>query len=206
MGSLLPRCAKPIGFSHEIFASLRAHDHANCIGRAWRNDVLDRWLAQSSLPSQTPCARLSADPCDAGVDVDRAAQYPREIRGAVVPSNSSPANPDIHRRSTAEEQGDRSICRRHRRYDHRCRPGAQAASAIAWSLPSQRTAPFCPAASPGRTTSRGLARGFIPDVLDRSVLDEILTVGNQAAFDTARALARHLIRRRGRCRAQDRRA
>ncbi len=61
----------------------------------------------------------------------------------------------------------------------------------AWSLPSRRTAPFCPAASPGRTRSRGLARGFIPDLLDRSVLDEILTVGNQAAFDTARALASH---------------
>ncbi len=50
----------------------------------------------------------------------------------------------------------------------------------AWSLPSRRTAPFCPAASPGRTRSRGLARGFIPDLLDRSVLDEILTVGNQS--------------------------
>jgi cysteine synthase A len=38
---------------------------------------------------------------------------------------------------------------------------------------------------------QGIGAGFIPDVLDRSVIDEVVTVGNQTAFDTARALARH---------------
>jgi cysteine synthase len=30
----------------------------------------------------------------------------------------------------------------------------------------------------------------VPDVLDRSVIDEVITVGNQTAFDTAREVAR----------------
>ena len=30
----------------------------------------------------------------------------------------------------------------------------------------------------------------MPEILDRSVIDEVITVGNQTAIDTARALAR----------------
>src|SRR5579883_523509 len=37
---------------------------------------------------------------------------------------------------------------------------------------------------------QGLGAGFIPDILDRSVIDEVVTISNQTAFDTARALAR----------------
>ena len=38
---------------------------------------------------------------------------------------------------------------------------------------------------------QGIGANFVPDVLDRAVIDEVLTVGNQTAFDTARALARY---------------
>ena len=38
---------------------------------------------------------------------------------------------------------------------------------------------------------QGIGAGFIPEILDRSVIDEVIAIGNQAAFDTARALARH---------------
>ncbi|MBX3519916.1 MAG: cysteine synthase A [Xanthobacteraceae bacterium] len=37
---------------------------------------------------------------------------------------------------------------------------------------------------------QGIGAGFIPEVLDRSVIDEVVTVGNQTAFETARALAK----------------
>jgi cysteine synthase A len=37
---------------------------------------------------------------------------------------------------------------------------------------------------------QGIGAGFVPDVLDRSIIDEVLTVSNEAAFDTARDLAR----------------
>jgi cysteine synthase A len=38
---------------------------------------------------------------------------------------------------------------------------------------------------------QGIGANFVPEILDRAVIDEILTVGNQTAFDTARALARY---------------
>ena len=37
---------------------------------------------------------------------------------------------------------------------------------------------------------QGIGAGFIPAILDRSVIDEVVTVGNQTAFDTARLVAR----------------
>jgi cysteine synthase A len=44
---------------------------------------------------------------------------------------------------------------------------------------------------PGPNKIQGIGAGFIPDILDRSVIDEVVTVTSQAAFDTARLLARH---------------
>jgi len=37
---------------------------------------------------------------------------------------------------------------------------------------------------------QGIGAGFIPDILDRSVIDEIVKVNSQTAIETARALAR----------------
>jgi cysteine synthase len=36
---------------------------------------------------------------------------------------------------------------------------------------------------------QGIGAGFIPAILDRSIIDEVITVTNEAAFDTARRLA-----------------
>jgi cysteine synthase len=44
--------------------------------------------------------------------------------------------------------------------------------------------------APGPHKIQGIGAGFIPEILDRSIIDEIITISNQAAFDTARALAR----------------
>ena len=43
---------------------------------------------------------------------------------------------------------------------------------------------------PGPHKIQGIGAGFIPEILDRSVIDEVVTTSNQAAFDTARALAK----------------
>ena len=37
---------------------------------------------------------------------------------------------------------------------------------------------------------QGIGAGFVPAILDRSLIDEVLTVGNQTSFDTARLVAR----------------
>src|SRR5271169_2175395 len=44
--------------------------------------------------------------------------------------------------------------------------------------------------APGPHKIQGIGAGFVPAILDRSVIDEIVVVGNQTAFDTARLVAR----------------
>jgi cysteine synthase len=50
--------------------------------------------------------------------------------------------------------------------------------------------PVLAGGQPGPHKIQGIGAGFMPDILDRSVMDEVVTVGNQTAFETARALAR----------------
>src|SRR6516162_4919847 len=44
---------------------------------------------------------------------------------------------------------------------------------------------------PGRHRIQGIGAGFVPEILDRSVIDEVITISDQAALDSARALARY---------------
>jgi cysteine synthase A len=43
---------------------------------------------------------------------------------------------------------------------------------------------------PGPHKIQGIGAGFVPEILDRSVIDEVLTIANETAFDYARTLAR----------------
>jgi cysteine synthase A len=36
---------------------------------------------------------------------------------------------------------------------------------------------------------QGIGAGFVPGVLDRGLIDEVLTIGNETAFETARRVA-----------------
>ena len=44
--------------------------------------------------------------------------------------------------------------------------------------------------SPGPHMIQGIGAGFVPDTLDRELLDEVITVGDEEAFEMARRLAR----------------
>jgi cysteine synthase len=64
--------------------------------------------------------------------------------------------------------------------------------------------PVLSGGQPGSDKIQGIGAGFIPDILDRSLIDEVVTIGNQAALDvgpcpgTLRGdSGRHLVGRGG---------
>jgi cysteine synthase len=111
----------------------------------------------------------------------------------------NPANPDIHRRTTAEEiwsdtDGQVDILVSGVGTGGTITGVAQV---IKKRKPSFRAIAVEPVKSPvlsggarGPHKIQGIGAGFVPDVLDRSVLDEIFQVADEDAVNTTRRLAR----------------
>ena len=112
---------------------------------------------------------------------------------------ANPANPEIHRKTTAEEIWSDT--------------GGQVdilisgvgtggtitgvAEVIKSRKPSFKAVAIEPADSPilsggkpGPHKIQGIGAGFVPDVLNTNIIDEIVTVTNEDAFETARQVAR----------------
>ncbi len=111
----------------------------------------------------------------------------------------NPANPDIHRKTTAEEiwtETDGAV--------DILVSGVGTGGTITGvsevikaRKPSFKAIAVEPAGSPvlsggkaGPHKIQGIGAGFIPDVLNVEMIDEVMTVTNEDAFDTARQLAR----------------
>jgi cysteine synthase A len=120
--------------------------------------------------------------------------------GAVVPQQfENPANPDIHRRTTAEEiwndtEGKVDVVISGVGTGGTITGVGQVLKA---RKPSVRIialepedSPVLSGGQPGPHPIQGIGAGFVPSILDRSVIDEVITIGNETAFDMARKAAR----------------
>jgi cysteine synthase A len=124
----------------------------------------------------------------------------REQRKAFIPQQfSNPANPEVHRRTTAEE-----IWRDTDGNVHAFVAGVGTGGTITGvgTVLRERnpdtlivavepaTSPVLSGGAPGPHKIQGIGAGFVPSVLDRSVIDEIVTVADEDALEMSRLAAR----------------
>jgi cysteine synthase A len=131
--------------------------------------------------------------------INKAKELNRLIPGSFIPLQfENPANPQVHRETTAEEiwadtsgQADILVA------------GVGTGGTITGisevikaRKPSFRSIAVEPEASPvlsggkpGPHRIQGIGAGFIPGILNRKIIDEVIQVTNEDAFDTARRVA-----------------
>ena len=112
---------------------------------------------------------------------------------------NNPANPDVHRRTTAEEiwrdtdgkvdivvagVGTGGTITGVGEVIKERKPGFQAIAV------EPEASPMLSKGTKGPHPIQGIGAGFVPEVLNTHIYDEIITVSNENAFETARAAAR----------------
>ncbi len=132
--------------------------------------------------------------------INRAREILAETPGAYMPDQfSNPANPEVHRRTTAEEIWRDTDGKVDLLVSGVGTGGTitGVAEVIKARKPSFRAVAVEPAASPvlsggppGPHLIQGIGAGFIPRVLNREIIDEVITVADQDALETARGLAK----------------
>ncbi|MBB5022174.1 cysteine synthase A [Desulfurispira natronophila] len=146
-------------------------------------------------------ARLELTPAELGMKgaVDRAEALSREIpESLILQQFNNPANPDIHRQTTAEEiwrdldgQVDIFVCG----------VGTGGTLTGVGEVLKQRnpavqvvavepaTSSVLQGGTPGTHKIQGLGAGFVPSVLNTSIIDETISISDEDAIHTAREIA-----------------
>jgi cysteine synthase len=123
----------------------------------------------------------------------------REHDGFMPQQFSNPANPEIHRRTTAEEIW-RDLDGQVDAFVSGVGTGGTI-TGVGQVLKERRpeiqvfavepsASPVLSGGDPGPHKIQGIGAGFVPDVLDRSVIDEVIGVSDEDALRTARESAR----------------
>jgi len=132
--------------------------------------------------------------------IEKANEIVSETKNAFMPQQfRNPANPEVHRRTTAEEiwndtdgQADAIVA------------GVGTGGTItgvAQVLKKRKStfeavavepeaSPILSGGTPGPHKIQGIGAGFVPDVLETELIDSVITVSNEASFDMARRLAK----------------
>ena len=146
-------------------------------------------------------ARLELTPREKGINgsIARAEELLKEIPNSFMPQQfQNPANPAVHRHTTAEEIWKDTGGR----LDFFV-AGVGTGGTITGvgevlkpRLPGLKVVAVEPALSPilsgGKHSPhpiQGIGAGFVPDILDRKVIDEVVQIDNETAFKTARDMA-----------------
>jgi cysteine synthase A len=147
-------------------------------------------------------AELVLTPREKGMNgaLARAAELLAETPGAVTPNQfGNPHNPEIHRQTTAEEiwhdtQGEVDVIVSGIGTGGTLTGLAQALKprrpGLRMVAVEPEASPVLSGGKPGPHPIQGIGAGFVPEVLARDAIDEIIQVSNEECFATARRLAR----------------
>jgi len=132
--------------------------------------------------------------------IARADELLKEIPDAVIPQQfQNPANPEIHRRTTAEEiwndtqgavdvvvagVGTGGTITGVSQVLKKRKPGVRLVAV------EPADSPVLSGGNPGPHKIQGIGAGFVPPILDTASYDEVVTIGNDEAFEYARLCAR----------------
>lgn len=132
--------------------------------------------------------------------MSQAADLQKTIKDAFIPQQfENPHNPEAHRRTTAQE----ILAQTEGRIDaFVCGIGTggtitgvgevlkERDSSITVFAVEPAQSPILSGGNPGPHRIQGIGAGFVPDVLNRSIIDEVITVDDGAAYEASVRLAR----------------
>ncbi len=146
-------------------------------------------------------ADLELTPADKGMKgaIARAEELVRSLPDAVMPGQfDNPANPAVHRRTTAEEiwrdtggkvdvlvsgvgtGGTLTGCGELLKERN---PGIRIVAV------EPEDSPVLAGGTPGPHKIQGIGAGFVPAILNRDLIDEVISIANETAFTVARKVA-----------------
>ena len=132
--------------------------------------------------------------------IEKAESLTEEIDGAVMTQQfKNPANPAVHARTTAEEiwndtNGDVDVV-----ISGVGTGGTltgigkvlkERKASVKMIAVEPEDSPILSGGVPGPHKIQGIGAGFVPDILDTDLIDEVLKIGNETAFAMARNVAR----------------